>query len=165
MARDLRHDMRSRAEAVDAEALARTSELQRAVADQPGAEQRRGFGVAIAVRNRKHVACVGHGVLGIAAVDLVAGEARMVAEIFGALAAIGACAVGIAEPRHADAHPRSEALDAVAQGLDAPDDLVPEHERKLRLRELAVEDMQVGAAHPARRDLDQDLVRARSGHR
>ena len=50
---------------------------QRAVADQPGAQQRRGLGVAVAVGQRKAVARVGDGVLGVAAVDLVAGEARV----------------------------------------------------------------------------------------
>ena len=50
--RDLRHDMGRGAEAVDAEARNLSSgrsdgEFQRAVADQPGAKKRRGFGVAI----------------------------------------------------------------------------------------------------------------------
>ena len=73
--------MRGGAEAVDAEALRVPGQLQRAVADQPGAEQRRRLGVAIAVRQLEGVARVGDRVVGIAAVDLVAGEARVVAEI------------------------------------------------------------------------------------
>src|SRR5690242_10943502 len=40
-----------------------------------------------------------------------------------------------------------------------------EHERKLRMRELAIEHMEVGAAHAASGDLDEDLVGARLGHR
>ena len=40
---------------------------------------------------------------------------------------------------------------------------MPEHERKLGLRKLAIEDMQIGAAHPAGRDLDQNLVRTGAG--
>ncbi len=42
---------------------------------------------------------------------------------------------------------------------------MPEHERELGVLELAVEDMEVGAAHPAGRDLDEDLMRARLWHR
>ena len=101
--RHLRHDMGRGAEAIDAEARRVAGHLQRAVADQPGAEQRRCFGVAVAFRQMEAVARVGDRVRGVAAVDLVAGEARAVAEIFAAVAAIGAGAVGPAEPRHADA--------------------------------------------------------------
>src|SRR6478672_7708673 len=81
------------------------------------------------------VTCIGHRVGGIAAVDLVAGEAGVVAEIFLMVAAIGASAVGEAEPRHADAVASCEALHLSAPGVDAPDDLMAEHQRQLRLRE------------------------------
>ena len=81
MPRHLRDDMRRRAEAVYAEAFSVARELQRAIADQPGAEQRRRLGVAelsgignSSARRRR--------LFGIAAIDLVAGEARVVAEIF-----------------------------------------------------------------------------------
>ena len=50
----------------------------------------------------------------VAAVDLIAGEACMVAEIFVSAAAIGAGAVGEAEPRHADPVADGEALNAGA---------------------------------------------------
>ena len=103
MPRHLRHDMGRRAEAIDAEARRVAGHLQRAVADQPGAQQRRCFGVAVAFRQMEAVARVGDRVRGVAAVDLVAGEAGAVAEIFLPVAAIGAGAVGQPEPRHADA--------------------------------------------------------------
>ena len=44
------------------------------------------------------------------------------------------------------------------------DDLMAEHERKLGMRQLAVEDMQIGAADTACRDLDEDLAGPRLGH-
>ena len=158
------------AEAVDAEtrqlaAERLAGELERAVADQPGAEQRRRLRVAIGWRQLEAVARVGDGVLGIAAVDLVAGEARVVAEILLAAAAIEARAVGRAEPRHADAVADGEALDARAERRDLADDLVAENERQLGMRQLAVDDVQIGAAHAAGRDLDEDLVRPGHGHR
>src|SRR4029078_10386475 len=115
MARHLRHDVRRGAKAVDGEPrrlprnrLAR--HLERTIADQPCAEQRGGFRVAIAFRNRKDIARVGNRVLGIAAVDLVAGETRIVAKILAARPAIEARAVGEAEPWHADALTELEAL-------------------------------------------------------
>src|SRR6476620_12228050 len=97
----------------------------------------------------KAVARVGHRVGGVAAVDLVAGEEGVVAEIFLMVAAIGASAVGEAEPRHANAVASCEALHLGALSVDAPDDLMAEYKRQLRLRELAVDNVQIGAAHPA----------------
>ena len=61
--------------------------------------------------------------------------------------------------------PGLEALDAIAHRGDDADDLVSRHERQLGLRQLAIDDMQIGAAHRARADLDQDLARARLGGR
>jgi len=52
--------------------------------------------------------------LGIAAVDLVAGETRIVAKILAARPAIEARAVGKAEPWHADALTELEALHLLA---------------------------------------------------
>ena len=43
------------------------------------------------------------------------------------------------------------------------DDLVPGHERQLGLGQLAIDDVEVGAAHAAGRDCDEDLARARLG--
>ena len=81
MARHLRHDVCSRTKAVDPEALRVARHAQGAVADQPGAHQRRRLDIAIAPIDRKAVALVGDGQFGIAAVDLIAGEACAVAQI------------------------------------------------------------------------------------
>jgi hypothetical protein len=51
-----------------------------------------------------------------------------------------------------------EALDAIALGGDDADDLVSRYERQLWVRQLAFNDMQIGAAHRARADLHQDLL-------
>ncbi len=58
------------AEAVDAEALRSPAlcHLERAVADQPGAQERRGFGVAIAVGQREGERASAT-VVGVAAID------------------------------------------------------------------------------------------------
>jgi hypothetical protein len=165
----LRHDMRRGAEAVNAEAGELAFErlagkLERAIADQSGTEQRRSLGVAVTFRQFEHIARVGHRVAGIAAVDLIAGEARIVAEILLARAAIGASAVGPAEPGHTDAVADCQLRHALAERFDAADDLMPEHERQLGLVELAVENVQVGTAYAAGRHLDQDLPAPWLGH-
>jgi len=48
---------------------------------------------------------------------------------------------------------------AVANRGDAPDDLMAWHDRKLRIRQVAIDHVQVGAAHAAREHLEQRLGR------
>src|SRR5581483_7036528 len=70
---------------------------------------------------------------------------------------------GKAEPGHphtlADVQPlhRSAALD------DAPDDLVPGDDGIVRSHQLSIDDVQVGAAYPARCHFNQDLIATRHG--
>src|SRR5207244_11758301 len=78
--RDLRHDVGGGAEAVQAEPLGVPGRPQRAMADQAGAEERRRLLVGVALGNRKAEALVGDGVLGVAAVEVVAGEPGLAAE-------------------------------------------------------------------------------------
>ena len=103
VAGDLADDVRGGAEAVEAEPLGVAGHPQRAVADQPGAQQRRGLEVRVAVGDREAEARVGDRVLGEAAVEVAAGEARAVAQVLAAGAAVAARAAGPAQPRHADA--------------------------------------------------------------
>ena len=106
VAGDLRDDVGGGAEAVEAERLAVAGHAVGAVADEAGAEQRRGFGVAVFLRQAEAVAPVGDDIFGIAAVDVAAGEVRRVAEILHARQAEAAVAAGPAEPGHADARRR-----------------------------------------------------------
>ena len=162
IARHLGDDVRRRAEAVDAEPLGVARHAQAAVADQPGAQQRRRLGVAVAAGERKAVAGVGDRVLGVAAVDLVAGEAGVRAQVLLARPAVAASAAGPAEPGHADPLARArEPRRPRPRADDVADDLVAGNDRQLRLRQLAVDDVQVGAADGARGDLDQHLPGAR----
>ena len=98
--------------------------------------------------------------LGIAAVDLIAGESRAIAEIFPAAAAILALLTGPAQPRntHASAAPQTFAIGT--HGLDSADDFVTRNERQFRCRQLAINDMQIGPAHAASMDAQQNLVGA-----
>src|SRR5690606_15025514 len=111
---------------------------ERAVADQAGAKQRRRLHVAGPLRNAKAVGCVGDRILGVAAVDLVAGEARPVAQVLMAAHAVGADSAGVAEPRDADAVARRELRHAAAELVDAADDLVAGDDRALGMPEVAV---------------------------
>jgi hypothetical protein len=146
--------VRRRSEAVDPDALGVAGQPEGAVADQARAEERRGLEVRVAARQGEAEALVGDGERGEAAVAVVAGEARAVAQVLAARAAIATLSAGPAQPGHPHPLARGEAL----TGLDeAADDLVPRHERQLRPRELAVDDMQVGAADAAGGHLEKDL--------
>ena len=79
--RDLAEDVGGGAEAVEADPLGVADQAQRPVADQPGAEQRRRLLVRVARGDREAEALVGDRQLGVAAVDVVAGEAGAVAEV------------------------------------------------------------------------------------
>ena len=100
---------------------------------------------------------------GVAAVAGVAGELGMVAEILAAVVAIEAMPAGVREPGNADPLADREAFDAGAEPLDEADDLVAGNDRQPLVRQLAVDDVQIGAADAAGLDADQQLRRPRRG--
>jgi hypothetical protein len=114
---------------------------------------------------RKAVAGIRQRVVGVAAVDLVAGEAGFVAQVLAAAGAVAAVAAGPPQPGHADALAWREAADALAQGRDAADDLVAGDHRQPRVGELAVDQVQIGAAHAAGLHPQQHLATAGARHR
>ena len=157
---ELRDDVRSGAETENAEACGVAGHAQRAIADQPRAHPRRELGIGVSAGQRERVACVGDGVFRVAAVDRVAGEARRVAEVFASARAIRAHTTGVAEPRHADAHADAKRCHAGAQRRHDTDNLVAGYQRQLGIGQLAIDDVQIGAADTAGLHLDQDLAGA-----
>ena len=140
MARDLRDDVHGGAEAVETEPLAVARQAQRPISNQPRAEERSRVKVGVAIGQGKAKALVGNRILGVAAVEVVAGELRAVAKILLAGPAIATLSVGPAEPGDPDSPVLTD---------DRADDLMTENERQLRLRQLPVDDVQIGAADPA----------------
>src|SRR5581483_8405724 len=67
-----------------------------------GTQERRRLRVGVPVGDGEAVPLVGHGVLGVAAVERVTGKLRVVAKVLAAGPAVRADAVGRPEPRHAD---------------------------------------------------------------
>src|SRR6185312_1166815 len=100
--RDLREDMGGGAKTIETDAFRLARETQRAIADQSGAHQRRRLDIAELGWDDETIALVRHGILGIAAVNVVAGEPRARAEIFAAGLAIRAFAAGPPQPGHAN---------------------------------------------------------------
>ena len=108
VARDLGHDVGRGPEAVDPEPSRIARQAQRAVPDEPGAQERRGLDVGDSRREGEAEARIGQGVLGVAAVLPVAGESGRVAEVLGAPLAIATDPAGGPEPRHPHAIAQSE---------------------------------------------------------
>ena len=160
MPRDLSHDVRRRAKAVKAESLRISRLAERAVADQSRAEQWRSAHIIVVVRNSKTETRIGRDVLGIAAVDRVAGEERAPAEILAARAAEIAFAASPSEPRNADAFAGPKTIDAVTEFFDVSDNFVSWNQRQLRIRQLTVDNVQIGAANRARRHAHEHFARA-----
>ena len=55
-------------------------------------------------------------------------------------------------------------MQRLTDGVDPPDNLVAGHERQRGLAEIAIDDVQVGAAHAAGPDPDSQLPGAGLGH-
>src|SRR5437660_940543 len=165
--RHLSEEMSRGAEAVEAEParlahrLTEAREAVSAIADEPRAKKRgelrgRPFG-----GERQAVALVGEHLLGVTAVPRVPGEARPLAQILAARAAIEAFAAGEGEPRHPHAIADAELAGLRAERRDGADDLVARRHRKGNCRQLAIEEMQVRAADATGLHPDQQLVSAR----
>jgi hypothetical protein len=138
--------MRGGAEAEQADTVATfdAGDAQAAEADDAGAEQGRGF--EIVERGRERVDEIGScdGVLGVATRNRVAGEGGRVAQILGAAGAVRAGAVDAAEPTYSHAEAAFEITrDNFANDLVAGRNLV------VQRRELAFDDVEVGAADAA----------------
>src|SRR5262249_59204080 len=96
--RTLRDEMRGRSEPVESQPPRIARHAQRPVADQAGAEQRRRLRIRIARWKGEAVPLVCERELRVAAVDLVAGEPRPVAEVLPARAAPGAFSASPSQP-------------------------------------------------------------------
>src|SRR6266404_3430276 len=102
--RQLEHQVRRGAEAIETEAMSflRAAETVGAVSNDAGAEQR--SRVFVGERGGKWVGEVfpDNAEFGVASVDVVAGELGMLAKILGVALAVGTSAVGGVEPGDAD---------------------------------------------------------------
>ncbi len=145
----LRQQVGGGAEAVQAEPAALAGRATGAVADQPGAQQRGGLRIGVAVGNGKAEARIGQCVLGIAAIHGVAGEQRLLAQVLQAAAAVVALPAGAGQPGDADAIADPEFPHAGTDGHHAAHHLMAGDHGMRRGRQLAIHHVQVGAAHAA----------------
>jgi hypothetical protein len=166
---NLDQDMRRRAETVQPQPIAQHLTPRhpiRTVANQPRAQQRRCAHCVVAVGDGEHIAGVSDGVLGVAAVQRVTREFREGAQVLASRLAVPTRAASPAQPRHAHPLTHLKRADLCAELRHLADNLVPQNQRQLRVRQLAVHNMQVGTAYGARLHANQHLVRLglRDGH-
>ncbi len=153
----------SEAEEADALAWLSAGDAEAAEADDAGAEQRRDVGVVEPGRKREGEVGTDEGVLGVATVDGVAGEDRVVAEVLFVAAAEEAGAVGAADPGDSDAHAEGPVGGPAFD--DFADDLVAEDEGFVDQGEIAFEDVEIGAADSAGQDAEEEMVLGEDGAR
>ena len=132
---------------------------KRAPADQARAEQRRDGDVVAGLAERKAIAGVRDEMRGKAAVAGVAGEARAVAQILVVIPAIETFAAGVAQPGNADPFADLQVNYTGTKRIHPTDDLVSGNNRIGDVRQVTIDDMQIGAAHAAGADLDTHLTR------
>src|SRR5690349_15048566 len=157
--------MRRRSDAIEAETPARSRQFERAITDQAGAEQWCRFDVAVRRRKLETVTHIGRHIVSIATIDLVAGEPRLVAQIFTSAPTILARAARRTQPGHADTLAAVKPADLGTDRLDNPHDFVTGNEVILRIGKLAVDDMQVRPANATRVHADEDFICIGLAHR
>src|ERR1700730_5923772 len=155
---DLPDQTSSVAKTINSNAMRLTGFTIRAIAEHSGAEQRRNIDIVIFGRQTKTKSCVGNGELGVTAIDVVAGEARVVAKILAVRSTINAFAIRPAQPRNPDAVADREIFDALAGLLDAPDNLMSQNQRQLRVGQFAIDNMKIGPANGAGVNPDKQLA-------
>jgi hypothetical protein len=159
--RDLEHHVSRGAEAVEGEPTpgGHLAPAQRAVADDPGAEERRRVGIGEHRGNGVRERLGHHRQLRIAAVGVVARVAGRGAEVLGARPTGRAGAVGVTEPGDPHAVTGAEAAAAGTGLLHRPDHLMPRHHRQLPRRQVPLDHVEVGPADPAHPHADQQVLR------
>lgn len=161
--RDLRDDMRGGAKTVDPDRSRRARHAQRAPSNQAGAEKRgQQRGIAV-IWQRETKGRVRNDMGRVAAIARVAGEKRIVAEIFAAFRTIGTMAAGMAEPWHADTRARRKTCNMRADRFNASNDLMPRHDRTKRMRQLAVDYVEIRPADASGFGSHEDFFGAGQG--
>ena len=160
-------DMGGASEAVEAKPLpgANFAEPQRAVANHARAKQRRSSGVRKGGRKRVGKVLGDDGVFGVAAIGVIAGEARRVAQIFLAATAKFASSARPIEPRHAHSVAFAKPLRAPAPSFDNTHNLVARNDGQFRQGKFAFDSVEVGMAKAAGFHANANFLGPRLRHR
>ena len=165
--RDLRREVGAGAEAVDAQPTTgrQLGAQQGPVADDAGAQQRSCLLVGEAVRQSVGECLWHHGELGVAAVGVPPGVARLLAEVLPTGTAETAYPAGVAQPRDADPVPDREPRRVGPARHHVSHHLVPGDGGGPTRKEVALGQVQVGATDPADTHAHEHLLPPRRGER
>lgn len=157
--------MRRPAEAVQAYRRSKTDlgTLDCAKPNYPSTQERRGLFISEPLGKGISEILANRHELGVAPVMIVAGEARIGAEILAFPPAAGALAAGLAQPCDADALARREARGSRTASRNLANDLVARHYSRMARRQISFSDMQIGAANTAGSHTHEDLAFGRLG--
>jgi hypothetical protein len=117
--------------------------------DEPGTKERCGRHILIGGGQGETKSGVGHGIIGIPTVAIIAGESRPITEVLTPAQAVAAGSTSPSEPGDTDPVTRAEALYLRSSLYDRAHDLVAQDERELGVGELTGRDVQIGSADPA----------------
>jgi hypothetical protein len=101
-------------------------------------------------------------VFGVAAVDVVSSEARLLTQVFGIPDAVGTDAVGGVKPWDSDTLANTHVRAVRAHGVNVPDHLVTRDERELWKRQITFHDMEVSPANRTTTHAHADFPRTRN---
>ena len=121
--------------------------------------------VVIAVGQGKAEAFIGGGVLGKSAVAVIASEHWKIAEVFPLHGAEHTTTAGSAKPWNAYALAYGETCCLRTLSNHLPDDLMPRHQAGPTQRQVAVDDMQIGAAYATGEHTNHHVVAQGLWHR
>jgi hypothetical protein len=144
------------AEEADAFSGLGAGDAEAAEADDACAEEWGDVGAAEPGREREGEVGADENVLGVASVDGVAGEDWIVTEVFFVAAAEETTAVGATDPGDPDTH--AEGPIGGCAFDDLADDLVAGNERLMDEGEIALKDVEVGAADSAGEDAEENVA-------
>ena len=114
--------------------------------------------IVIPLGQAKTIARIGKRIFGVAAVAVIAGEYGVVAQVLALCQAEPAMAATAGQPGHAHPFPDRAFVSQIAGMDDRPHHFMPQNQGRLMQRQFAVENMQIGTAHTARGNPQQDFI-------
>jgi hypothetical protein len=144
----LKHQVRRPAEAVQAKALATFHATQsvRTKTDYPGAKERGRLLIGKGGRDGMNEIRTHDHIVGVAAVDVVSREARLLTQVFGTSGAVRADAIGEVQPGNPHTLARAYVPASGANRINLPHNLMPGNQWAFEKRQVTFHDMQVGPA-------------------
>jgi hypothetical protein len=159
--RELDHDVRARSEAKNSQlaSFGKLTSRQGSIADDAGAQQGRGLGIAEFFGDEICELFWDNGELGISTVGVIAREPRRFAQVFAACPAERTSAARVSQPGHSDALADFKTVTPFSQGIDGSHDLMARDHRLSGQREIAFDHVQVRPADGAAANAQPNFAR------